>query len=213
MASSKDGYTFRERGNMAGIKRVHITDVVNGRGAWRFRDSRRLWPAANQLYRDAFADIGMPLADGDEELECSKDGYDAGYDSDLGIDVLLTFANGQTATMQEKFLFTKYNTVTVEYYQNPAMDIEGDWFTMKCQYYFVGYDFPKTGRRFSTWVLLDWPRLQLATAQERVYWQITPNKHDGARANFKHTPIHVLPADVVIAASNGIAGPCQDRFC
>ena len=77
MASSKDGYTFRERGNMAGIKRVHITDVVNGRGAWRFRDSRRLWPAANQLYRDAFADIGMPLADGDEELECSKDGYDA----------------------------------------------------------------------------------------------------------------------------------------
>jgi len=198
---------------MAGITRIHITDAINGRGAWRFRDSRKLWPVANELYREVFASVCMPLVPGYEARECSKDGYDAGYDSDLGIDVLLQFEGKQTATMQEKFLFTKYNTVTVEYYQNPAMAIQGDWFTMKCQYYFVGYDYPKTGQRFSTWVLVDWPRLQLATAQGRVCWQVTPNKHDGARANFKHTPIQALPSDVVIARSNGFSGAIQAQFC
>jgi len=73
-------------------------------------------------------------------------------------------------------------------------------------------NFPKTGQRFSTWVLLGWPRVQLATAQGRIHWLVTPNKHDGARANFKHTPIHALPSDVIIAVSNGIVEPHQGRF-
>jgi len=144
---------------MAGIVRVEIMDSTSGRGGWRFRDSRKLWPAANILYRHLFESVGMPLASGYEVLRCTKDEFEAGYDYALGIDVLLTFENECTATLQEKFLFTKYNTITVEYYQDPRTGDKGDWFNMKCQYYFVGYDFPKTGERFTTWAMLDWSRV------------------------------------------------------
>lgn len=184
---------------MAGITRIQITDKINGRGAWRFADSQRCWDYANYLYGEIFQSIGMPLESGVEQKQLSKNETFAGLDYLLGVDVILKSMTGQTMTMQEKFLFTTFNTVTVEYYQDWQRNIEGDWFNMKCQYYFVGYDYEKSGC-FDRWVLLDWLRVQLATSQSKMVWGERKNDKDGARASFRYIKFDDLPDEVVIAS-------------
>jgi hypothetical protein len=178
---------------MAGITRVNITDGVSGRGAQRFRDAQRLWPVANKLYREIFNDMGCSLKDGDALLDCAGDEFYAGYDHSLGIDTVLRTEQGNILTMQEKFLFTPFNTVTVEYMQNQTTGEHGDWFNIKCQLYFVGYDYPQTGKRFVSWILLDWARVVLATQKGQINWKLRPNKWDGAKANFRYASIADIP--------------------
>ncbi|MDP2950511.1 MAG: hypothetical protein Q8P22_13380, partial [Chloroflexota bacterium] len=67
--------------------------------------------------------------------------------------------------------------------------------------YFVGYD--HTDRlQLHPWMLLDWPRLQRATAQGRIKWQLRGNYKDGARASFMYVAFEKLPSDVIAASSN-----------
>lgn len=186
---------------MSGITRIAITDKMTGPGGDRPVKSQKRWLIANKLYREIFDRLGTPLAPGYTEIRCTIKEFEAGYDHKLGIDIMLELDNGFQVTMQEKFLYTHYNTVTVEYYNDPARGITGDWFDMKCQYYFVGYDYPNTPIGFETWVLLNWPQVQLVTTQGRIQWRHGQNRRDGARASFKHTPIVRLPPDVVVASS------------
>lgn len=176
-----------------------ITDKIVGRGSWRFRKSRKLWPVADELYPAILADAGMPLEAGIEYLRCTKDEFEAGYDYAFGVDVLLTLQTGQQMTMQEKFLFTKWNTVTVEYHQDWRTETLGDWFNLRCQYYFVGYDFPETGQRFSDWILLDWPAVVKATGQGKIIWLTNRNVRDGARSDFKYAHFDTFPPECVVA--------------
>lgn len=210
--------------NNAGITRITITDQVSGRGAWRFAESQPLQPVANQLYRDTFMRAGLMLLPGDEENPTSGQEFDAGYDKQLGIDVFLRFASGMQATLQEKFLTTgdRFTTVTVEYYQDWRIQEPGDWFKMRCDYYFVGYH-QRGVHRFDKWILLDWPAIQRATTQGRISWQEMPNMRDNARASFKYTAFDDIPDECVIARRpehtqrqaidtlRTIAGPNTDR--
>lgn len=196
---------------MAGITRIQITNTPNGRGSWRFIDSRRCFPAANKIYRDGFAKIGAPLEPSDDELRCTKEEFEAGYDYQLGIDVILKFTSGNTATIQEKFLFTLYRTVTVEYWQDWRTQEPGDWFNMKCQYYFTGYDEKKSGL-FNDWIMLDWARVMLATSQGRIRWNEKPNKEDGARASFRYVPFHELPTDTIVMRPTMLQSNCQSEI-
>jgi len=132
------------------------------------------------------------LQAGYEEIEVSRDSFMAGYDRFLGIDVLLKFDNGMESTLQEKFLFTTFDTVTVEYMDDWENGIEGDWFRLKAQYYFVGYQ-KKGALEFSRWVLLNWPRVQLASVRRDIEWHEEFNQNDGARASFQWTPRTEIP--------------------
>lgn len=183
----------------AGITRIHITNQVYGPGSNRFRESEVMQPKANALYRHIFEYKRTPLSPGDSEIRCDLDEFRAGYDHLLGIDVLLELQTGQTLTMQEKFLFTKYNTVTVEWHQNQHTKEPGDWFNLKCQLYFVGYVYPKIGAKFTSWILLDWAKVVMATAQRRIPWRVKPNNNDGARADFKYCRFDRVPLDCIIA--------------
>jgi hypothetical protein len=186
--------------NNAGITRIIITDRVSGAGAARFEESRPLQPTANQLYRDIFTHAGLALLPGDEEVLTSGEEFSAGYDKQLGIDIFLRFESGMQATLQEKFLKTgdRFTTVTVEYYQNWRTQEPGDWFKMRCDYYFVGYH-QRGIQQFDKWILLDWPAIQRATAQGRIPWQEMPNMRDNARANFKYTAFDDIPDECVMA--------------
>lgn len=195
---------------MPGITRFRIVGGTRGRGSWRFDDSNKMQPAANELYQSIFRDIGTPLETGYRPIECTKAEFQAGYDYALGIDVILKFANGQQATMQEKFLFTTFNTVTVEYMQDWRGDVKGDWFNMKCQYYFVGYANKDAGQ-FTNWLLLDWLRIMTATAQGRIPWNVRANSQDGARASFKHVHFDLVPGDCIIAVSHYYPWWCDPR--
>ena len=189
------------KGNV-GITRFNITDEVKGEGAWRFEESKKRWPVANTLYRQIFTKLGMPLMPDEETIDCTKKEFEAGYDYQLGIDVILRPINGGESTLQEKFLYTHYNTVTIEHCQDwLTLPLEpGDWFKLKANYYFVGYD-PTGCLQFDPWVFLDWPRLQRATAQGRIKWRLRGDYTDRARASFMYVKIDELPTDVCVDSS------------
>lgn len=180
-----------------GITRIAITDTINGSGSWRFREAKARQPFANGLYRTIFDRLGMPLLPGELQLQVTKDEFAAGYDRFLGIDVILTFANRQESTMQEKFLLTKYRTVTVEHMQNPLTGEQGDWFNMKCDYYFVGYDRTKSNT-LQEWILLSWPITKQMTNQGKVQWSSNKNAADGARADFKFVDFGKIPNQCIV---------------
>jgi len=186
-----------------GITRFKITDQITGPGAWRFREAQRYWPVANALYREIFADLGMPLLPGEETIECTTEEFQSGYDYQLGIDVILRPQGQGESTMQEKFLFTDYYTVTVEHCQDWLNLDPGDWYRLKAQYYFVGYA-TKGSARFDRWILLDWPRLQRATAQHRIPWRLRGNLRDRARASFMFVEFGKLPPDVIVAPTHSL---------
>ena len=182
----------------AGITRINIQGNISGKGGWRFRDAAKLHSIANSLYRRVFNSIGCPLDSGDNVINCSLGDFESGYDHMLGIDVILRCGN-QVLTLQEKFLFTKFKTVTVEYMQNPSTGELGDWFNLKAQLYFVGYDYPKTGRRFSDWILLNWPDVVIATRKGLIKWKLLKNTHDNARASFRYVSFNEIPKQCILA--------------
>lgn len=167
---------------MAGITRIRITDRITGRGSHRFTASAKRQPAANKLYQEIFNALNMPLAPGEAELECSLADLRSRYDHALGIDVILELTSGPKITLQEKFLFTTFETVTVEYMNNPRTNERGDWFNLEAQYYFVGYDRDKS-LDFNEWILLSWTDMVMDQA---INWRLRQNQHDGARANFRY---------------------------
>lgn len=203
-----------------GIERILITSNGNGRGSYRFWESQRRWAAANRIYRSA-----LSLLPGDSITRCTQDEFEAGYDRFLGVDALLRLKNGMILTLQEKFLTFPLSTVTVEYYQNPKTSERGDWFHLKAQLYFVGYDRAhlrcpahpdhvdretqsgicwKCGHvfLFQDWILLDWAKTVVCTNEGQFPWRDNRNKRDGARASFKYTEFFRITPDCILASSN-----------
>lgn len=190
---------------MDGITRIVITDQWSGSGIWRKNESMKRWPIANALYRDIFKGIHVPLKPGESTIECTLKEFEAGYDHALGIDVIFNFENGQTATLQEKFLYRGFYTVTVEYMQDWQKETPGDWFNLKAQYYFTGEFGNRSNLNFDEWILLDWPVVMRATSQGRINWGVRENERDGACASFKWCYMHDFPNDCIVACSHKIA--------
>jgi len=187
---------------MVGITRFEIIDGIKGRGGQRISEARRYWSIANSLYRQIFNQLGMPLAADEEVITCTKEKFEAGYDYQLGIDLIIRPIGQGESTMQEKFLLTDFNTVTVEHCQNWMTLERGDWYNLKAQYYFVGYD-PNKSLHLNPWVLLDWVRVQRATAQGRIIWHLQDNDRNkvGALASFMYVKFSKLPPDVIVKSS------------
>lgn len=175
-----------------GIERINVVGNVFGAGAWRFKHPKRFYADVHQIYRAIF-----PILPGCVDVNVTKEERYARYDIDFGVDVILNFVNGQSATIQEKVLSTTYSTVTVEYYQNPMTEEEGDWFNLKCDYYFVGYG-PKEGTPIlDRWILLDWNQVRLHSAS--IPWKVNNNQKDNARANFVYAHFSEFPNRCVVA--------------
>lgn len=183
-----------------GITRFHITKKINGRGAYRFEDSKQRWDMANELYRHICTVLKMPLIADERIVEGDEGELAQVYDREFGVDVLLKFENGMQIAMQEKYLFTSFDTVTVEYMNNPDIDDKGDWFNMRAQWYFVGYDEYKRFQ-WDRWILLNWASVQLLTARGAIPWQDRRNQNDGAKASFRYARMAQFPTECVIASS------------
>lgn len=176
--------------NKAGIERINIIEKMNGAGAYRFTIAKSYHHYINIMYRSLF-----DLMPDDIYIDCTSDEKMARYDIDFGVDVILNLSNGQPITIQEKILTTDYDTVTVEYYQNPLTKEEGDWFKLKCDYYFVGYTGIDNNLRI--WMLIDWNRLKL---QSQLRWEERINQKDGARASFRYIPFSEIPNSCIIGS-------------
>lgn len=174
-----------------GIQRIKVKNQVNGRGAWRFDVAKPYHEVINKIYRSLFNLVPV-----DEYLECTAEERLARYDIEFGVDVILNFMHGQSTTIQEKVLTTEFNTVTVEYYQDWRNEIEGDWFKLKCDFYFVGYA-NSSPHDLDRWILLDWNKVRMAGG--KVPWRARENQNDGARANFRYAHFNSFPPDCVVA--------------
>ena len=186
---------------MTGITRIEITDNISGRGAYRFKESKERWPMVNNLYQYIAAARGLSLLPGYEIIQCTKNEAAAIYDLELGIDVILGFDNGMQMTLQEKILFTSYKTVTVEYMNDPKSGEEGDWFSLRSNWYSVCYDTDKNFE-IDDWILLDWPATKLLTASGVIGWDERVNLRDGAKATFKYALMDLFPRECVVAYSD-----------
>jgi len=136
----------------------------------------------------------------EETIDCTQKEFEAGYDSKLGIDVILRPVAGGEGTLQEKFLFTDYNTVTIEHCQDWLTLEKGDFYKLRANYYFVGYD-PTGCLQFDPWVLLDWSCLQRVTAQYGIGWHLRGNFKDKARASFMWIFMDELPPEICVDSS------------
>lgn len=145
----------------------------------------------------------LPLLPNETTIDCAGDTVAASYDRQFGVDVLLRFASGMQATLQEKFLGTTFDTVTVEYYQDWRTEEPGDWFRLRVDYYFVGYHQPDAST-FRRWILLDWPAVQRATSRGLIDWQERRNAKDGARASFRYVAFDAIPAECIIDQSANV---------
>lgn len=177
---------------LPGIQRINITNKVNGSGQWRFKVAYPVHSCINQIYRDVYQ-----LMPGCEYLDCTSNERLARLDIDFGVDVKLNFASGHQITSQEKVLTTKYQTVTVEYYQCWRTETPGDWFTMKPSLYFVGYRRSNLPN-LDDWILLDWHKIKLFG--NKIHWQTRQNSKDGARASFRYAHFKAFPDECIVAA-------------
>lgn len=187
-----------------GITRFEITDPCYGRGAARMESPRPYWSTANALYRHIWEDeLHRPLLDGDETIQCTRVEAISRYDAALGVDVVLQSGEYGKFTMQEKFLFTDFYTLTIEHCQDWLSLEPGDWYNLEAQYYFVGY--ARLGiLGFDQWVLVDWGALH----RTDIDWKLRCNTKSkvGARASFMYVKFDNLPNSVVVARSTQKAG-------
>ncbi len=157
---------------------------------WRRKQEVAGRPYADAIYKEKFPDV---------ERITRLDGHQ--LDRRYGVDVVLRFPNGMILAGQEKFLsaeYARHRTLTVEWYQNPKLGEEGDWFRLLAHFYFCGYFH---GKGFDPWVIAWWPLLVLGTQFDQIDWSSQDNKHDGARAQFRYIPMEEIPTYALHAAS------------
>lgn len=191
----------------------NIWTGVGGRGAWRFLEAEKRWPAANAIYRSVFHQLGMTIADDDIVKMLDKGDYRASFDGEFGIDVILRTKSGYRMTVQEKLLSYGQTTVTVEYMQDWRNGVRGDWFQLGCQYYFVGYH-DKDDPNLHSWILLNWPEVRRLSEQMKIPWRERKNTKDGARSSFNFAHFRLFPPSCVLAVQyRGSAATINPSAC
>jgi hypothetical protein len=151
-------------------------------------------PIADLIYKSVFGDCVVNRT----EL---KDNYL--LDKEFAIDNVIVSNCGLILTGQEKYLssvYAKYNSLTIEFMQNPITDERGDWYKMAVQFYFTAY-FNQDNSDFCKWILVNWSSLAIKTMAEQVSWNLNCNKDGRARASFKWINFDRIPTDCIIARS------------
>ena len=152
-------------------------------------------PIADEIYKKVFG----------QEILIERFEREENYQLDLifAMDVKIVMPIGLILVGQEKFLSyenKKYQSITVEYMQNPVIGERGDWFKLAVQFYFTAY-FNEPETCFDLWVLTNWMNVVLCTMDNKIMWKSGANTRTNARANFKYCNMYQLPAHCIIASS------------
>lgn len=124
-------------------------------------------------------------------------------DKEFGVDVqihrpTLPFVlHGQVKSLGYYYGTTReYDTITVEYYQNPHTEEKGDAFKLNVQFYACAY-LNKAETDFTHGGIVDWYKLIEAT-YNGLLWAIQGNTKSNARASFIHVRYNSIPSDCFI---------------
>jgi len=99
--------------------------------------SEKSYQKLDELYRIRFGEKGRKITNIERFGPDNKPEYDKQLHQDLSIDI-----DGLTIFGQEKILrneFIKFNTFTIEFYQNRFTKEEGEFFNLHVQFFTHGY--------------------------------------------------------------------------
>jgi len=183
---------------MAGITRINITDAWV-RNAERSVLNKLLTPAANQLYTTQFN-----LADNEVKVrDCKLGSHWANCDTQDGIDLWITKANGAVYSVQEKLLgVERFKTATFTTINHNGT--ESLWTTCKADIWMTAY-----GRRTSEgnydiqdWIMIKLNELREIDKGQTLRWQYSENKTNGEKAKFKFLEFCDVPLECVLYCSD-----------
>jgi hypothetical protein len=184
---------------MVGIERIKIKSESDWLGNYQ-KVNRDCEPMANKLYIKLFTALGMPLA-GEEiqETLCEKEDAIGRYDWKEGIDIILHFADGTKATMQEKYLTYHISTMTFETEKTSGKP--GAWYYCTAQYYFIACakNYTTGDTSFQDWMLINLAMLHSIDMKTVLPWKNNKNKNNGRRASFKYLEFNDVPKDCIVA--------------
>lgn len=122
-------------------------------------------------------------------------------DQKFAIDLILELPNGTRITGQEKALSfdkSKYDTFTVEFYQNRFTKEKGEFFKLASQFYLSGYS-DQTGEEFLTWKIIDVLKLMQWLKDSNLEALESRTKPSTSNASFLPIPYKSLPDYVILA--------------
>lgn len=113
----------------------------------------KMTPYIDAIYEEHFKGRLLEIQRSSRENSDSKTLF---MDIHLSIDTHLRFKDGTVLTFQEKTrrnLYSKFNEFTFEYYNDPKILDEGEWFKLASQLYFYGYANEKEDGYSQYWIL------------------------------------------------------------
>lgn len=173
---------------MPGIERIKITDISN---YLKIRTEKA------ELYSDKIDKIYfqiLPLSEGKTVTEVSLSESKGRYDAIEGIDIILTLKDGSRLTLQEKILFTTFNSLTIEEHKSSGK--HGAWYYCTSQLYFVAY-VNETTKDITSYVLVDLVKLKILSNNDQVKWNIRKNINRGE--SFRYVFFKDIPPECIIS--------------
>ena len=113
-------------------------------------------PYANEIYREVFPIQQIKRTTARDKNGNALSAEDDFLDKKMHIDVFLQLKNGITLTGQEKILrnkFSKFDTFTIEFYQNRLTKEKGEFFNLGAQFFLHGY-WNKNEDGFEKWYII-----------------------------------------------------------
>lgn len=179
----------------AGIIRIEIAENMRVEDG---KVSRKLFAQqysdlADDVYRDVFERLDVPLLTGGALLQCAVSSEKAKIDWLAGIDVILQLDSGEQLTVQEKIL--NYHRKTATFEERTDDGRPGSWYTCLAQYYFIGYVGDE--RSFADWILLDYPAMRIANRD--IKWEYDENREGNRCAFFRYVDFDAIPSYAIVA--------------
>ena len=179
----------------AGIIRIEIAENmrVENRKLSRKAFAQQYSGLADDVYRDVFQRLDVPLLTGKALLKCRIFSGEATLDWLAGIDVIIQLDTGEQLTIQEKILKFQRKTATFEERTDDGRP--GSWYTCLAQFYFIGYVSDECS--FVDWILLDLPAMRIANRD--IEWEYNKNRDGNRCASFRYVDFDGIPSYAIVA--------------
>jgi len=183
--------------------------IVDDKTDVRFKLAEACNEFTDPILRKMFVDAGMELKSGSACIKCKKEDLKGRYDLVEGIDMLLRFKDDTKGTLQQKTLYTDWNTATFEEMKTSGKP--GAWYYCTAQYYFVIYTVEsdaelreqlKNGNLKPTIneaILLNLAEVHKLSMNNKIMWENNINQYEGRRSSFRYTFFKDIPKSCIIA--------------
>jgi len=157
----------------------------------------------SQSYADTIYKKVFPVQQIKRTVKRDENGTfeDEFLDRRMHIDVLLRLKNGITLTGQEKVLrnkFSRFNTFTIEFYQNRFTKEKGEFFNLGAQFFLHGYwNVNEDG--FEKWYIIKVLDFLLYLRRFSIQELQRHTKKSSGRASFFCVKYEEIPQDFIFA--------------